>query len=333
MASRLSLLSFLSFSSPERSPDRFSLPVLERFSSLSDFVNGFLNSENAQNSPHPSEPSPAMSSRSIEQNPTPISHKPSPLIDEMEDLEEETLPKAMTAESRQILKEKGLMEDAIYIETRKDPYFVRGQRNFTQRMEIDSAPLKRPLTVTEDGKFFLIFNDKGSDKVIEGGSKVFSHAMDLDSGMICACLDAPCGEDDPVNVELYIYDQLKSCNFWDCPELLHVVKYKDENGFPRIRMFVSLCPRSLQEAIASGLNEPEKDRIFSQAGLVICSFHEMGLIHRDVKIGNFLISDQGKILLTDFDTAGKQGMVGKETRKRVHGTIAYAAPETIKLLQ
>src|SRR5205823_5721764 len=49
-------------------------------------------------------------------------------------------------------------------------------------------------------------------------------------------------------------------------------------------------PRSMQEVLA----------VFSAAGQGLAAAHDMGLVHRDFKPGNVLVSREGRVVVTDF---------------------------------
>ncbi len=59
--------------------------------------------------------------------------------------------------------------------------------------------------------------------------------------------------------------------------------------------------------------------------------HERNLVHRDVKPENIIISDDGRIVLIDFNAAREISKADKDTV--VMGTVGYASPEQLGVTQ
>ncbi|CAL99398.1 serine/threonine-protein kinase [Saccharopolyspora erythraea NRRL 2338] len=67
--------------------------------------------------------------------------------------------------------------------------------------------------------------------------------------------------------------------------------------------------------------------MLEQAGHALQAAHERGLVHRDVKPGNILITPNGKVKLTDFGIAKAADAAPVTRSGMVMGTAHYIAPE------
>lgn len=67
--------------------------------------------------------------------------------------------------------------------------------------------------------------------------------------------------------------------------------------------------------------------IMAQTARALGAAHARGLIHRDVKPGNLLITPDGKVKITDFGIARVADQVPLTKTGQVMGTVQYLAPE------
>ncbi|CCH27357.1 serine/threonine-protein kinase [Actinosynnema sp. NPDC047251] len=67
--------------------------------------------------------------------------------------------------------------------------------------------------------------------------------------------------------------------------------------------------------------------VLEQAGNALQAAHERGLVHRDVKPGNILVTPTGKVKITDFGIAKAADAVPVTHNGMVMGTAHYIAPE------
>jgi eukaryotic-like serine/threonine-protein kinase len=69
--------------------------------------------------------------------------------------------------------------------------------------------------------------------------------------------------------------------------------------------------------------------VIAQAAEGLAAAHKAGVIHRDIKPGNILISMEGRVKVTDFGIAHAAGQVPVTGPGLVMGTTQYMAPERI----
>ena len=67
--------------------------------------------------------------------------------------------------------------------------------------------------------------------------------------------------------------------------------------------------------------------IIAQTALALDAAHREGLVHRDVKPGNLLITPDGHVKITDFGIARVANQVSLTQTGQVMGTVQYLAPE------
>jgi serine/threonine protein kinase/class 3 adenylate cyclase len=110
----------------------------------------------------------------------------------------------------------------------------------------------------------------------------------------------------------------------------HVVPFHDF-GEVDGRLYVTMRlikGRDLQTIRADGPLAPERAvRIIEQVAKALHAAHEVGLVHRDVKPSNILITDDDFAYLIDFGIARAAGETGLTATGGLIGTLHYMAPE------
>jgi hypothetical protein len=112
------------------------------------------------------------------------------------------------------------------------------------------------------------------------------------------------------------------------PNVVTVFDVVDEDGRPWIVMeFVQ--SRSLAQVLLDSGALPERD--VADLGLhvldALTAAHSAGILHRDVKPGNVLLGERGRIVLTDFGIATLEGDATLTRSGTLIGSPAYIAPE------
>lgn len=134
------------------------------------------------------------------------------------------------------------------------------------------------------------------------------------------------------------------------PHLVHVfdLNFDETTGMPYFVMDLVLSedgmPRTLQDIKTAELDEDCILKWFAELASALDYIHEQGVVHRDIKLGNVLLSSDGHVILSDFgisrlfsdrlrsDVNAVRTMVseaGTGTRL-VMGTQGYMAPEVAR---
>lgn len=71
--------------------------------------------------------------------------------------------------------------------------------------------------------------------------------------------------------------------------------------------------------------------IIAHAARALAAAHARGVVHRDVKPGNIMIDDQGRVKVTDFGLADVEGLEGiAELSEKALGTPGWISPEAAR---
>jgi hypothetical protein len=115
------------------------------------------------------------------------------------------------------------------------------------------------------------------------------------------------------------------------PNAITVYDAVTDDGQPWLIMEY-LPSRSLAQVLTDmGTLPPhEVAEIGSQVASALTAAHKVGIVHRDVKPGNILLSDNGAVKITDFGISRATGDVTATATGTAVGTPAYFSPEVAR---
>lgn len=110
--------------------------------------------------------------------------------------------------------------------------------------------------------------------------------------------------------------------------IANVYDYGEDEGSAYLVM--ELVPgESLSSILEREKTLPEQQviSIIAQTALALDAAHREGLVHRDIKPGNLLITPDGSVKITDFGIARVANQASLTQTGQVMGTVQYLAPE------
>ncbi|OBH98040.1 serine/threonine-protein kinase [Mycobacterium sp. E2733] len=155
--------------------------------------------------------------------------------------------------------------------------------------------------------------------------RAYDTAMDR---VVALKLLLPNVAEDPAYVERFRREAHAAASL-DEPHVIPIHDFGEIDG----RLFVTMRlieGRDLQTLLAEGPLEPARAIwIIDQIAEALHAAHKIGLIHRDVKPSNILVTENDFAYLIDFGIAHAVGETGLTSAGAVIGTWAYMAPERI----
>jgi serine/threonine protein kinase/tetratricopeptide (TPR) repeat protein len=111
------------------------------------------------------------------------------------------------------------------------------------------------------------------------------------------------------------------------PNICTVYDVGEDDGVRYIAM--SYIPgRSLREILDAGtIPLDETFDIVNQMARGLRAAHESGIVHRDIKPGNVIVDDAGRVTILDFGIAKLSGHATDTGDQRAVGTVGYMSPE------
>ncbi len=115
------------------------------------------------------------------------------------------------------------------------------------------------------------------------------------------------------------------------PGIVTIFDVGEEDGIGPFMAMEFVAGQSLDALIKGGASIPleQKLRIAAAIGEALDHSHRLGVIHRDVKPGNVMLTEDGRPKLMDFGIAKRED-AGLTQTGTFLGTPSYAAPEQIK---
>ena len=113
--------------------------------------------------------------------------------------------------------------------------------------------------------------------------------------------------------------------------IANVYDYGEDDGSAYLVM--ELVPGESLSSILEREKTLPEDQVISivaQTALALDAAHREGLVHRDVKPGNLLISPDGHVKITDFGIARVANQASLTQTGQVMGTVQYLSPEQAK---
>jgi serine/threonine-protein kinase len=104
----------------------------------------------------------------------------------------------------------------------------------------------------------------------------------------------------------------------------------DGSGTPRPYLVMELVPgQPLSDLLRDGQPMPPATAadLAAQAADAVAAAHALGIVHRDIKPGNLLVTPEGRVKITDFGIARAADAAGITQTGQVIGTPAYLSPE------
>jgi serine/threonine-protein kinase len=132
---------------------------------------------------------------------------------------------------------------------------------------------------------------------------------------------------DPMFLERF-RTEAKSAALVEHEGIANIFDYGEDSGSAYLVM--ELVPgESLSRLLEreKKLSEEKVLDIIAQTSRALGAAHARGLVHRDIKPGNLLITPDGKVKITDFGIARVGDQVPLTKTGQVMGTVQYLAPE------
>lgn len=129
---------------------------------------------------------------------------------------------------------------------------------------------------------------------------------------------------DVMEIRLALAQEFKVLASLRHPNIISVLDYGfNENNLPFVAMELLENAQELIDA-AQGKTQADQVKLLVEVLQALAYLHRRGILHRDLKPGNVLVTADNEVKVLDFGLAAEP-----EHAKEVAGTLAYMAPEVI----
>ena len=216
---------------------------------------------------------------------------------------------------------------------------------------------ENPSEIIERKKRTLFINDEYESSFIEFSTPRSGKAIRWRKGQLIGqgafaqvfqCLNMETGEllavkhftlsDDPNRIQKEFTNMKKEVSVLKTLEHPNIVHYYQTDLSPDmsgISILLEFVPGGSLKSLLLKYNSLEEDVIEKYARQLLKGLsylHEHGIVHRDLKSGNVLITPEGRVKLTDFGSSRRFEHLDDKLSKSLKGSPYWMAPEVVTRL-
>ncbi|HAL55652.1 MAG TPA: hypothetical protein DCP63_04015 [Bacteroidetes bacterium] len=168
------------------------------------------------------------------------------------------------------------------------------------------------------------------EKIGEGGMGVVYKAQDTKLDRFVALKFLPAYLNEVPSERKRLIHEAQAASALDHPNICTVHEIDEVEGTTFIS-FGYVEGRSLRQRLGSGpLDVKEAVNISRQVAQGLRAAHEKGIIHRDVKSSNIMVTEHGQVKIMDFGIAKRGEGTLSAKPGQLLGTLPYMSPEQIR---
>src|ERR1700686_475554 len=178
-----------------------------------------------------------------------------------------------------------------------------------------------------------------TEKLGEGGMGVVYRARDLTLHREVALKFLAVGALDDLQTRERVLQEARTISALNHPNICTVYEGGEVDGRPSLVMeYIEGHPLSL-EVLSGGMAREVMVRYGMQLADALAHAHERGIVHRDLKAGNVIVTPSGRLKVLDFGLSRRADQKASEDTTQFDqswheqhsliGTLAYMAPELL----